>query len=173
MNATNDDLLAAIRSMNGKAVNGTATWGVLASWASVILALVFGIGGAIGMAFGLALSDTRLAVKGLQERELVNAEDRGRQSERIDRHGDGLLRLDEVLQREMRQLDQAMIVQIEGLDARLQGEIARSARDAELDREVLRDAIAEMREYQNHAREVNATQDERERAIERQLYEPK
>lgn len=153
--------------------NGVARWGMLASWAAVILALVFGIGGAIGAAIGLALQDTRLAVKGLQERELANAKDSGRLMERIDNHGAALVKLDEVLQREMRILDDAIEAKIMDLDHRLQGEIARAAAVGAEDRQGLRAELAQIRMYQDGARERNADQDARLKAMERMLFDKK
>lgn len=134
---------------------------------TVILALVFGIGGAILTALGLALGDTRNGVHGLQDRELANAYERGRLDTKIDNHGDKLIKLDETLQREMRLLDAAMVSRIDELDHRLQGEIARASDVGTDDRSVLRASIAELRQYQDHFREINAKQDEWIRMNER------
>jgi hypothetical protein len=156
------------REVTPNANNGVARWGVLASWSGIILALVFGIGGAIGSAFALALQDTRLAVKGLQERELVNARDSGALTERIINHGASLRTLDETLQREMRLLDQAMEAKLVELDERLQAEIGRWADISKEEREELRRLVERIEAYQNSTRERNADQDARIRALEKE-----
>ena len=152
-------------------VNGNGN-GRKPDWAghTFVLALVFGIGGAIMTAIGLALQDTRVGVHGLQARELTNAFERGQLTERIGNHGASLVKLDETLQREMRLLDDAMQQYLIDLDHRLQGEISRAAMVGSEDRTALRALLTEVRQYQDGSRGLNTEQTERLRALERAVY---
>ncbi len=147
--------------------NGRATWAVLGVWAGVILTLVFGIGSAVGWHYNQRMGLFERMVVGLQDRELARAFEQGRLAERIDNHGARLVALDEVLQREMRLINDRTLERLGALDIRLQDEIRHAARVGEEDRETIKALVAEMREYQDMARGLNAAQEERLRALER------
>lgn len=152
------------------APNGNAKWSTLAAWAGVILSLVFGIGAAVGGAFAIGLHYVYSRVEIAEAREWDRHYAWGRLEERIDQHGVRLVGLDVALQREMRDLDAAMLARIDDLDRRLQQEIATS-QAANIDRaEMIRRTMDEMRMYQRETAPLNAEQSSRIEAIERVVY---
>lgn len=151
--------------------SGRTDWGILAAWAGVILLVVGMVGGVVASGFDGKIGANAEDVRGIRERELEQAENRGRYAERIDNHGETLTALDATLQREMRLLDGAMEAKLVDLDGRLQGEIARAAHVGEEDRTVLREAVDRMRALQEALSGITAEHTQRLHAIERQVFE--
>jgi hypothetical protein len=124
MSITND-LKAATRQ--------TTPWGVLAAWASVILAVV----ALAGAPFVSQITSINEDIEALRWRELQTAELRGRSQQRLQLLTDESHALDVKLQREMGLMVDRVHAEIEGLDEALEREMrlmtdANAARIAEL-----------------------------------------
>lgn len=147
--------------------NGYAKSSLLATWAGVILTLVFGIGTAVFVAFGLALKDTRESTAGLQARELSHEYERGKYEEKINNHGNALVKLDETLQREMRLLNATLESGLSDLDKRLQAEIAREVVNSDKSNARISELLAEGRVTNDESLVQRSAHEERIRSLER------
>ena len=144
--------------------------GDLAAWTGVVLMFVFGVGGAVLSAIGIGMFYVHARVAGIETRELPQAFEFGRLTERINQHGDRLTNLDIALQREMRDVNATTEAKLAALDERLQQEIA-TAQVADIDRtNAQRSLMHELQAYQDSSRGVNAEQTERLDSLERQVF---
>lgn len=146
--------------------NGNAKSSLLATWAGVILTLVFGIGTAVGVAFSLAIKDTRESVTGLQARELMHEYERGKYEEKINNHGNALVKLDETLQREMRLLNATLESGLSDLDKRLQAEIAREVANSDKAGARISELLTEGRVTNDESRVQRSAHEERIKSLE-------
>lgn len=122
---------------------GQTSWGTLASWAAVIIGVVFGVGGIVGSSWTRDINRNEGAIKELWETRgrdvqshLAREYERGKGDQRLDAAERGLVKLDVDLQREMRLVNDTTKAensqtraQLIEFDRRLQGEIRQSHDD--------------------------------------------
>ena len=152
-------------------------WGVLASWAAVVLSFVSVIGGLV--AYGINGRIDNLA-RGNREltKDFIAHTSNGHPRNVVAatvRNKERIEQLDTVLQREMRLLDQEGAAKLADLDKRLQLEmrLLQQIRDAKLDAILKRLDKAELWMVDHDKRVVglNAAQWERIKALERVVYQ--
>ena len=158
------------RPVNGNG-NGNGTKDSVARLFSGVL---LSLGGLALTFYAKEVTRLDLGIAGLHARAVQDAETRGRQLEFVENTKARLLfltedltKLDDRLQREMRDLDKIAEGKLNALDIRLQGEITRNATERHEQLGTLKQAVDVLSRFQTEAAGIHAGQNARLDALER------
>ena len=158
------NLTLSIRSIS------TPNWSTYIGFAGIILTIVGMVGGAIFVGYSESRKRTESDVNSLLMKALDLEYKRGVSETEIGSLSASVKKLDVDLQREMRDVNATTEAKLHAMDVRLQDEMKRTASVGTEDRTAIKEALREVRAYQDAMRAVNATQDERLKGLERQEF---
>lgn len=148
---------------------GQPKWSTYIGFAAVLLTIVGMVGGAVGIGYSSDQRRVEGRVDGIMDRALNLEFERGRSMTETRALMQATEHLDTRLQREMRDVNMITEAKLAALDKRLQDEIARATANMIEHRHTLQELVESLRGSQVIHRENTARNDERLRAIERDL----
>lgn len=157
---------------------GRTDWGVLIGGGMLILSIVAMVGGALGTGFLRDMNrverDVRDHDKWATQKAMELEFERGKAQQQREDLRSAVVKLDTDLQREMRDVNATTEEKIRTVEATSEARI--DAVDRRMQNEItnvvslMQDRLHMLEDYQLRARELNAAQGERARAIERAVF---